>query len=110
MPVLLRNQAHLEEPREITMAVQDYGRTIHLSGTLLTLIVPFTGDAGMFWVADPDWESRDGHYRVRLYGEWIDVPHDALITESDRAGQTMVWPMLFNGEISVRCFMPGNMT
>jgi len=61
-------------------------------------------------VADPDWESRDGHYRVRLYGEWIDVPDDALITEPNRFGRTMVWPMVFNGEISVRCFMPGSMT
>jgi hypothetical protein len=61
-------------------------------------------------VADPDWESRDGRYRVRLYGEWIDVPDDAVITEPNRAGRTMVWPMLFNGEISVRCFMPGSMT
>ncbi len=60
-------------------------------------------------VADPDWESRDGHYRVRLYGEWIDVPNDALITEPNRVGRTMAWPMLFNGEISVRCFMPGSM-
>jgi len=42
-------------------------------------------------VADPDWESRDGHYRVRLYGEWIDVPDDALITEPNRLGRTMVW-------------------
>jgi hypothetical protein len=56
-------------------------------------------------VADPDWESRDGRYRVRL-----DVPDDALITEPNRAGRTIVWPMLFNGEISVRCFMPGSMT
>ena len=61
-------------------------------------------------VADPDWESRDGHYRVRLYGEWINVPDDALITEPNRFGGTMVWPMVFNGEISVRCFMPGSMT
>ena len=48
-------------------------------------------------VADPDWESRDGRYRVRLYGEWIDVPDDALITEPNRVGRTMVWPMLLNG-------------
>ena len=60
-------------------------------------------------VADPDWDSKDGHYRVRLDGAWIDVPDDAL-TEPNRAGRTMVWPMLFNGEISVRCFMPGSMT
>jgi hypothetical protein len=31
-------------------------------------------------IADPDWESKDGHYRVRLGGEWIDVPDDALVT------------------------------
>ncbi len=60
-------------------------------------------------VADPDWESKDGHYRVRLENNWIDVPDDALITEPNRAGRTMVWPMRFNGEISIRCFMPGSM-
>ena len=25
-------------------------------------------------VSDPDWESRDGHYRVRLETAWVDVP------------------------------------
>ena len=44
-------------------------------------------------IADPDWESKDGHYRVRLDGQWIDVPDDALVTEPNRAGRTMVWPM-----------------
>ena len=34
-------------------------------------------------VADPDWESKDGHYRVRLENNWIDVPDDALITEPE---------------------------
>ena len=61
-------------------------------------------------VADPDWESKNGHYRVRLGNDWIDVPDDAVITEPNRAGRTMVWPLRFNGEISIRCFMPGNMT
>ena len=36
-------------------------------------------------VADPDWDSKDGHYRVRLDNQWIDVPDDALITELNRA-------------------------
>ena len=36
-------------------------------------------------VADPDWESKDGHYRVHLENNWIDVPDDALITEPNRA-------------------------
>jgi hypothetical protein len=60
-------------------------------------------------VADPDWESKDGHYRVRLDNRWIDVPDDALITEPNRAGRTMVWPMRVEGQISIRCFMPGSM-
>ena len=61
-------------------------------------------------VADPDWESKDGHYRVRLENTWIDVPDDALITEPNRAGRTLVWPLRINTEISIRCFMPGSMT
>jgi len=60
-------------------------------------------------VADPDWESKDGHYRVRLENKWIDVPDDALITEPNRAGRTMVWPVRFNGQLLIRCFMPGSM-
>ncbi len=46
-------------------------------------------------VSDVDWESKDGHYRVRLEGRWIDVPDDAVVTEPNRAGRTMVWPMRF---------------
>ena len=45
-----------------------------------------------FVVGDVDWESKDGHYRVQLEGRWIDVPDDAVITEPNRAGRTMVWP------------------
>jgi hypothetical protein len=62
-----------------------------------------------FAVSDVDWESKDGHYRVRLENNWIDVPDDALITEPNRAGRTMVWPLWFDGKILIRCFMPGSM-
>jgi hypothetical protein len=61
-------------------------------------------------VADPDWESKDGHYRVRLENEWFDVPDDSVITEPNRAGRTMVWPLRIGAAISIRCFMPGSMT
>jgi len=61
-------------------------------------------------VADPDWESKQGHYRVRLENNWVDVPDDAVITEPNRAGRTMVWPIRYDGQILVRCFMPGSMT
>lgn len=60
-------------------------------------------------IADPDWESHAGHYRVRLDGEWVDVPDDAVITEPNRAGRTMVWPVKTAFGISIRCFMPGSM-
>ena len=62
-----------------------------------------------FAVSDVDWESKDGHYRVRLENNWIDVPDDALITEPNLAGRTMVWPLRLGGQILIRCFMPGSM-
>jgi hypothetical protein len=63
-------------------------------------------------VADVDWDSRDGHYRVHLRGNWIDVPDDAVITEPNLFGRTMVWPTSNAGtqEVIIRCFMPGSMT
>jgi hypothetical protein len=78
-------------------------------------------------VEDADWESRDGHYRVRVPKDagstemvWVDVPDDAVITEPNKAGRTMVWPAYDHvysyteeagfAYISIRCFMPGSMT
>ena len=62
------------------------------------------------WLSDVDWETRDGHYRVYLDGEWLTVPDDAVITEPNRSGKTMVWPMKGYLGTSIRCFMPGSMT
>jgi hypothetical protein len=60
---------------------------------------------------DVDWDSKDGHYRVRLQGEWVDVPDSAVVGGPNRAGPTMVWPYHLNGAMrGVRCFMPGSMT
>jgi hypothetical protein len=68
-------------------------------------------DADGTALSDVDWETKDGHYRVRLNDTWIDVPDDAVITEPNRAGRTMVWPVYYNGVPTViRCFMPGSMT
>jgi hypothetical protein len=33
-------------------------------------------------VADPDWESKEGHYRVRLDNKWVIAPDDVVITET----------------------------
>jgi hypothetical protein len=72
-------------------------------------------DADGTALSDPDWKSNGGHYQVRLENRWIDVPEDAVITEPNRAGRTMVWPVYYRGmedsdtRIDIRCFMPGSM-
>jgi hypothetical protein len=71
---------------------------------------PCCSDADGSAVSDVDWESSRGHYRVRLDGEWIDVPDEAVITQPNRVGRTMVWPLRGYLGVSIRCFMPGSMT
>jgi hypothetical protein len=67
-------------------------------------------------VQDADWESKNGHYRVRVptaansdAAIWVDVPDDAVITEPNRAGRTMVWPFYGHQGVWIRCFMPGSL-
>jgi hypothetical protein len=71
---------------------------------------PCCSDADGTAVSDVDWESGGGHYRVRIDGEWIDVPDEAVITVPNKVGRTMVWPMYGHLGVSIRCFMPGSMT
>jgi hypothetical protein len=76
---------------------------------------PCCSDADGKALADVDWESRDGHYRVRIEDQWWDVPDDAVIKEPNRAGRTMVWPIYISPlggplRVDIRCFMPGSMT
>lgn len=59
-------------------------------------------------IKDVDWDTRDGRYRVRLHGEWIFVPENALVTEPNRFGPAVVWPYLDSeGTTQIRCFLPG---
>jgi hypothetical protein len=60
-------------------------------------------------VDDADWESKDGHYRVRIDGEWVDVPNEAVVPGPNLAGRSMVWPYYEYGHPKARCFMPGSM-
>ena len=60
--------------------------------------------------ADADWDTKDGHYRVRLEGDWVDVPEDAVVAGPNRAGRTVVWLYYIDGHPQVRCFIPGTMT
>jgi hypothetical protein len=88
---------------------------------------PCCSDADGYALSDVDWESRAGGYRVRIPRwrfepsaaapappagtemVWIDVEDDAVITEPNRAGRTMVWPIWGHQGPSIRCFMPGSM-
>jgi hypothetical protein len=82
-------------------------------------------DADGYVVEDADWEVNNGRYRVRVPKSrdskimmWVDVSDDSVITEPNRVGRTMVWPLYFEGitgderppQILIRCFMPGSMT
>jgi len=57
---------------------------------------------------DVDWDTQDGHYRVRIQGEWIVVPDATVVTEPNRFGPAVVWPYIDRfGTKRIRCFMPG---
>jgi hypothetical protein len=76
---------------------------------------PCCSDADGSVVLDSDWETKDGHYRVRINNKWWDVPAEAVITEPNKVGRTMVWPIYnWRGDsldrVDIRCFMPGAMT
>jgi hypothetical protein len=60
-------------------------------------------------IEDVDWDARDGHYRVRIDGQWIDVPDAALVSEPNRFGRAVVWPYRDEetGATQIRCFLPG---
>jgi len=76
---------------------------------------PCCSDADGTALSDVDWEVRDGHYRVRIEGQWWDVPEEAVIKEPNRSGRTMVWPVYYREldsllRIEVRCFIAGTMS
>jgi hypothetical protein len=83
---------------------------------------PCCSFADGYTITDADWESVDGHYRVRIprykpsivSGDdmiWVDVPDDAVIKEPNRLGPTVVWPLYNTGSHpAIRCFLPGIMS
>jgi hypothetical protein len=60
-------------------------------------------------IQDVYWDTQNGHYRVRIGGEWVVVDDDAVVTEQNKFGKAVVWPYLtHNGQLKVRCFLPGS--
>jgi hypothetical protein len=61
-----------------------------------------------FSIQDVDWDAQNGRYRVRIFGEWIVVPDNAVVTEPNKFGPAVVWPYMdYNGTTQIRCFLPG---
>lgn len=59
-------------------------------------------------IADVDWDVIGNHYRVRVDGAWFDVPDNAVVSETNRLGEAVVWPYRdVSGAMQIRCFMPG---
>jgi hypothetical protein len=60
---------------------------------------------------DSDWDTKDAHYRVRLNGDWYDVPDNAVVKERNLVGHALVWVYVHRyGEmpiLTIRCFLPG---
>src|SRR5690348_15995641 len=58
---------------------------------------PCCSNADGYFVADIDWNSDHGHYRVRIDGEWVTVPDRAVVTQPNKTGRTMVRKYYFDG-------------
>ena len=66
-------------------------------------------------VEDVDWDTNgpkdargQATYRVRLHGEWINVPANSVVEEPNRFGPAVVWPYVdSSGVTQIRCFLPG---
>ena len=61
-------------------------------------------------VEDPDYEGNpSGGYRVKLDGQWLNVPEDRVIQGPNKYGPALVWPYKdLSGEMHIRCFLPGS--
>jgi hypothetical protein len=53
-----------------------------------------------------DWDTSGGRYRVKIDGQWIDVPDDAIVLGPNKAGGARVWTYYTEGRPNVRCFLP----
>lgn len=70
--------------------------------------VPCCDTADGLRLEDVDWESRDGHYRVRIEGQWYDVPAEAVLEQPNKLGPAIIWPFKYgDGPTQIRCFIPG---
>ncbi|WLB49244.1 hypothetical protein QIH93_15120 [Bradyrhizobium ottawaense] len=58
---------------------------------------------------EAEWDTAGGKYRVKIDGQWIDIPDEAIVEGPNRVGGARVWSMHQDGKPAVRCFLPGSL-
>lgn len=63
-------------------------------------------------IVDVTWGTTpDGHYRVHVWGQWVEVPDEAVVKGPNRLGRAIVWPYIDDVPggtlIQIKCFLPG---
>lgn len=54
-----------------------------------------------------EYDTIKDHYRVKIEGEWHDVPDMAVIKEPNKLGYAVVWFYKIGIDVYIRCFLPG---
>jgi hypothetical protein len=55
-----------------------------------------------------DYDMRENKYWVPINGQWMMVPPEAVVDDSGNpTGDAVVWYTEFNGNVYIRCFVPG---
>jgi hypothetical protein len=55
-----------------------------------------------------DFDMRENQYWVPINGKWLPVPAEAVVPDDGNpTGDAVVWYSTFNGQVFIRCFVPG---
>jgi hypothetical protein len=53
------------------------------------------------------YEMRENRYWVQFRGQWLKVDERAVKRQPNPIGEAVAWFYLVNGDLTVRCFVPG---
>jgi hypothetical protein len=102
------------------VAARDYGQYSNVDPAIRKWIEGLKDKTGQGCCATADghpaeyeWDIAGNHYKVRIEGEWHDVPAEAVIDEPNRLGYATVWywwTFDLDGQKAyhIRCFLPGS--
>jgi hypothetical protein len=99
-----------------TSHARDNGQFGEVSADVKKWVEGLTDDRGRGCCATADgfrpdeveWDMADNSYRVMISGAWVKVPDGAVIKEANKIGHAMVWYFVFDGVVTIRCFLPGS--